>query len=218
MSWTLTRNLILVPYWILESFVENRATLILSKTASVCVFSGSDGCRPDLRFSWKPSPNVDDIPKVIVSKIRRKPGYGLGFIVVWSWVKKSGGAYTISAEECRNCAWFEAGASDTNFGRRLPKLVHNFGRRLPKLVTERLHLALIPISADNCRNMQHISAEDCRNVLLHGCLILSVQFRQKTAEIVQLLRQVFMCNFNHFNAQYPIYFIPTTSFKRNTLS
>ena len=78
-------------------------------------------------------------------------------------------------------------------------------------------MVLCPISAVDCRNMQHISAEDCRNVLLQGCWILGVQFRQKTAEIcsrfrqktaeiVPLLRQVFMCNFNHFNAPCLIYF------------
>ena len=69
------------------SLVVNRATLVLSKTTSVCVFSGLDGCLPDPRFSWKPSPKIDGSPRVIVSKIHRKPSYGLEIMVVWSWRK-----------------------------------------------------------------------------------------------------------------------------------
>ena len=85
MSWKWTWNLILVPYWILESFVENRTTILLCNIASIGVFSGSDGCRPDLHYSWKPSPYVDNSPMNIVSKIRWKPSNGLRIIAVWSW-------------------------------------------------------------------------------------------------------------------------------------
>jgi len=114
MSWKLTWNLILVPYWILESFVENRTIIFLCNIASIGVFSGSDGCRPDLHYSWKPSPYVDNLPMNIVSKIHRKPSYGLCFIAIWSWRLIHVFCPNFSSVQCsvRALAWVGASARD----------------------------------------------------------------------------------------------------------
>ena len=174
------------------SLVVNRATLVLSKTTSVCVFSGSDGCLPDPRFSWKPSPKIDGTPRVIVSKIHRKPSYGLEFMVVWSWRKtlaflsNQNGQKVLRAlvfqrtsarDQCKNgqkvlralvCQNTSARESVQNgplshFGGRLPKYAAYFGRRLPKCVTAWFLDFRSAISAEDCRNLVQISAVFCRN-------------------------------------------------------